>query len=286
MKALDGKTALVTGASRGIGRAIARRLASAGATVVVTARSLDTAAALPGTLMETVQLIQADGGNAIPLAADLDQPAQRDGLVARAAEAAGGLDILVNNAGFAQYAPVETMSDTVIEQTFNHYQWVPVKLAQAAIPLMRERGAGWIVNVGSVTAQIPVDRYDDFARLGGATLYAAAKAFLGRFTVGLAAELLEDNIAVNLVAPSTAISTPGADVHIPAEYPTEPVEYLTETALALCQLPARERSGLLTHSLHFPQAMGLTVYSLDGRETLPPPTIPAYAHPDIKPAGE
>lgn len=283
---LAGKTALVTGASRGIGRAIARRLASAGATVVVTARSLDTAVALPGTLRETVDLIEREGGHAIALAADLDQPAQRDALVGRAAEVAGGLDILVNNAGFARYAPIADMSDEVIEQTINHYQRVPLQLAQAAIPLMRERGAGWIVNVGSVTAQMPVDRYDGFARAGGATLYAAAKAFLNRFTVGLAAELLEDNIAVNLVAPSTAISTPGADVHIPEEYPTEPVEYLAETALALCHLPARERSGLIAHSLHFPRATGLAVFTLDGREQLPPPSIPDYAHPAIRPAGE
>ncbi len=283
---LHGKVALVTGASRGIGRAIAQRLASAGATVVVTARSYDSAVNLPGTLVETVSLIETAGGHAIPLAADLDDPEQRDSLITRAVDAAGGLDILVNNAGFAQYSPIATMSDEVIEQTINHYQLVPIKLAQAAIPVMRERGAGWIVNVGSVTAQMPTDRYDDFARFGGATLYAAAKAFLGRFTVGLAAELLDDNIAVNLVAPSTAISTPGADVYIPEEYPTEPVEYLAETALAMCHLPARERSGLITHSLHFPKATGMPVYSLDGSTQLPAPTIPDYAHPDIKPLGE
>lgn len=283
---LQGKIALVTGASRGIGRAIAQRLATAGATVVVTARSLDTAAVLPGTLMETVSLIEQAGGKALPLAADLDVPSQRDSLVSKAVEAAGGLDILVNNAGFAQYAPIATMSDDILEQTFNHYQRVPIKLAQAAIPIMRERGAGWIVNVGSVTAQMPADPYDDFARFGGATVYAAAKAFLNRFTVGLAAELLDDNIAVNLVAPSTAISTPGADVYIPEEYPTEPVEYLTETALALCHLPAKERSGLVTHSLHFPKAMGFPVFSLDGKTQLPPPTIPEYANPRINPTGE
>lgn len=281
MKPLEGKVALVTGASRGIGRAIARRLASAGATVVVTARSLDHSASMPGTLMETVGLIESAGGRAIPLAADLDNPAQRDGLVASAAGEAGGLDILVNNAGLARYAPIADMSDEVIEQTINHYQRVPVKLAQAAIPLMRRQGVGWIVNLGSATALEPVDRYDAFARLGGATLYAAAKAFVHRYTVGLAAELLEDNIAVNLVAPSTAISTPGADAYIPEDYPTEPVEYLAETALALCHLPARERSGLIAYSLHFPKAMNLPVHSLDGGERLPAPTIPDYAHPGM-----
>lgn len=278
---LNGKIALVTGASRGIGRAIAQRLASAGATVVVTARSADTATVLPGTLAETVQLIEQAGGRAIPLAADLENPEQRDSLVARACEAAGGLDILVNNAGLAQYAPVAEMDDAVFAQTIEHYLHVPFKLSQAAIPVMRERGAGWIVNVGSVTALPPLKPFDDFARFGGATVYAAVKAALARFTQGLAAELEADNIAVNLVGPSTAIRTPGAARYIPEEYPTEPVEYLAETALALSHLPARERTGLITYSLHFPKALGLTVHSLDGRETLPEPQIPDYAHPGI-----
>ncbi len=272
--------------ARRAARAIAQRLASAGATVVVSARSLNTSATLPGTLEETVELIRQAGGRAMPIAADLDAPAERDTLVARAAALAGGIDILVNNAGFAQYAKIESMSDEVFEQTLNHYQRVPFKLAQAAIPLMRARGGGWIVNVGSVTAQLPLRPFDEFACHGGSTIYAAVKAFLNRFTVGLAAELLEHNIAVNMVAPSTAIHTPGAAIYIPEEYPTERVEYLTETALALCHLPARERTGLLTHSLHFPLATGLEVYSLDGRERLPPPVIPAYAHPAINPAGE
>lgn len=286
MQPLNGKIALVTGASRGIGRAIAQRLASAGATVVVAARSLNHAAGTPGTLAETVELIARAGGKALPIAVDLDHAEQRESLVARAAELAGGLDILINNAGIAQYDRIESMSAAVFEQTLNHYQRVPFVLSQAAIPLMKARGAGWIVNVGSVTAQMPLRPFDIFATHGGATIYAAVKAYLNRFTMGLAAELLEDNIAVNLVAPSTAILTPGAAAFIPADYPTERVEYLTETALALCHLPARERTGLLAHSLHFPLAMGLPVYSLDGKETLPSPVIPAYAHPAIPAAGQ
>jgi NAD(P)-dependent dehydrogenase (short-subunit alcohol dehydrogenase family) len=283
---LTGKIALVTGASRGIGRAIAQRLAAAGATVVVTARSVDTSTAFPGTLAETVALIEQAGGRAIPLGADLESPAELSTLVQRANDAAGGLDILINNAGVAHYKTVEEMPLDMFDLTVSHYLRIPFILSQAAIPLMRARGAGWIVNIGSVTAQPPLRPYNDWDRLGGATVYAAIKLAISRFTQGLAAELEKDNIAVNLVAPSTAISTPGADRFTPEGYPTERVEYLAETALALSHLPASQRTGLVTHSLHFPLAYQLPVYLLDGREQLPAPEIPAYAHPAINPTGE
>jgi len=282
---LAGKIALVTGASRGIGRAIAQRFAAEGATVVVTARSLEQTFSLPGTLAETVELIAQAGGRAIPLAADLERPAERDSLVARAAAAAGGLDILVNNAGFAEYSSVESMPLEMFERTLEHYLRVPFVLCQAAIPLMRARGAGWILNLGSVTALPPLRPYAEFERLGGIAVYAAVKAAVNRFTQGLAAELEADNIAVNAVGPSTAIRTPGGGRFIPESYPTEPVEYLAETALALCRLPACERTGLIAHSLHFPLAHQLPVYTLDGRARMPEPSIPAWAHPHIVPAG-
>lgn len=158
---LAGKVALVTGSSRGIGRAVAQRLASAGATVVVTARSADKPAGgvrfgqqqiVPGTLAETVALIEAAGGKAIALAADLEDADQRDSLIDRAAKLAGGLDILVNNAGFADYARVDQMALHTFDRTFDHYLRVPFRLAQAAIPHMLQAGAGWIVNIGSITA--------------------------------------------------------------------------------------------------------------------------------------
>jgi NAD(P)-dependent dehydrogenase (short-subunit alcohol dehydrogenase family) len=265
---LTGKVALVTGASRGIGRAIAQRFAAEGATVIVSGRSLEQSVILPGTLAETVALITQAGGHAIALAADLEKPAERDTLIARVVAAAGGLDILVNNAGFAEYCLVETMPLAMFDRTLDHYLRIPFTLSQAAIPLMRARGAGWILNLGSVTALAPLRPYSVFDGAGGVTVYAAIKSAVNRFTQGLAAELETDNIAVNSVAPSTAIRTPGADQHIPAQYPTEAVEYLAETALALCHLPARERTGLITHSLHFPLACQLPVYSLDGRELL------------------
>jgi NAD(P)-dependent dehydrogenase (short-subunit alcohol dehydrogenase family) len=264
MNTLHGKVALVTGSSRGIGRAIAQRFAAEGATVVITARSLSNST-LEGTLGETVKLIEAAGGRAIALAADLENPAERDALVERAVAAAGGLDILVNNAGYAEYAPVADMPSQVFESTVDHYLRAPFALIQRALPHLRARGGGWILNIGSVTAQSPPRPFDDFARFGGATVYAAAKAAMHRFTEGLAAELQNENIAVNLVGPSGAIRTPGASRYIPADYPTEPVEYLVETALALCHKPAAEVTGEIAYSMAYPAAHNLTIYQLDGR---------------------
>lgn len=209
-QSLAGKVALVTGASRGIGRAIAQRFAAEGATVVISARTLEPTSGVQGSLAETAELITQAGGQAIVLTADLEVAAQRDSLVSRAAEAAGGLDILVNNAGYAEYDRVEHMPMAVYERTLDHYLRIPFVLSQAAIPLMRARGAGWILNLGSVTALPPQRPFQDFERFGGIAVYAAAKAAINRFTQGLAAELEADNIAVNSVGPSTAIRTPGA----------------------------------------------------------------------------
>lgn len=285
---LAGKVALVTGSSRGIGRAVAQRLASAGATVVVTGRSAHAPAGgtrfgqqhvVPGTLAETVSLIEAAGGKAIALAADLEDPGERDVLVDRAVEMAGGLDILVNNAGFADYGRVEDLTLDTFDRTLDHYLRVPFRLSQAAIPHMRRAGAGWIVNIGSITALPPLRPYADYAKAGGDAIYAATKAALHRFTQGLAAELVESNIAVNAVGPSTAIRTPGGEALIPADYPCEDPAYLANTVLEMCHLPAAGRTGLVAFSMHFPHAMGCEVRSLDGREVLPPAELPLTSHP-------
>lgn len=290
---LTGKTALVTGSSRGIGRAIAQRLASEGATVVVTARSNapspsirgGTSTALPGTIAETVDLIEQAGGTALGMAADLEDALQRDDLISEVVDRTGRLDILVNNAGFADYSMIEQMGTDTFDRTFDHYLRTPFVLTRAAIPHMRASAEGWIVNIGSVTGLAPVRPYRDYNKTSGDVVYASAKAALHRFTQGLAAEVLDDNIAVNCVGPSTAIRTPGAAQLIPDTFPTEPVEYLAETVLAMCHLPAFERTGLVAFSLHFPWSQGVPVHTLDGRDVLPALQPPATANPHIIAAG-
>ena len=290
---LSGKTALVTGSSRGIGRAIAQRLAAEGATVAVTARanrlSLSTRAgvtsAIPGTIDETIALIENVGGTAFGLTADLDNAEARGGLVDAVLNRMGRIDILVNNAGFADYSPIEKMSLETFDRTVEHYLRTPFVLTKAATPHMRKQGGGWIVNIGSVTGVAPVRPYREYNKTSGDVIYASCKAALHRFTQGVAAELLDDNIAVNCVGPSTAVRTPGAAQLIPDAFPTEPVEYLAETVLAMCHLPAAERTGLVAFSLHYPWSQQLPVHTLDGTSLLPPLEPPPTANPNILPAG-
>jgi len=290
---LSGRTALVTGSSRGIGRAIAQRLAAEGATVAVTARSCEpsssvragAAVAVPGTIGETIDLIGHAGGNAVGVAADLEDPQQRDRLVDQVLDRTGRIDILVNNAGFADYGLVEHMGLDTFERTVGHYLRTPFMLTKAAVPHMRKQGAGWIVNIGSVTGVPPVRPYREYNKTSGDVVYASIKAALHRFTQGVAAELVDDNIAVNCVGPSTAVRTPGAAELIPDSFPTEPVEYLAETVLAMCHLPAAQRTGLVAFSLHYPWSQRLAVHSLDGTAVLPPLEPPATANPNILPAG-
>jgi 3-oxoacyl-[acyl-carrier protein] reductase len=290
---LTGKTALVTGSSRGIGRAIAQRLAAEGATVAVTARAYQPSQsgragatpAIPGTIDETIALIGNAGGSAFGIAADLEDGEARDGLIDAVLDHTGRIDILVNNAGFADYSMIDDMTMETFDRTVEHYLRIPFVLTKAALPHMRQQGGGWIVNIGSVTGVAPIRPYREYNKTAGDVIYASCKAALHRFTQGVAAELVDDNIAVNCVGPSTAIRTPGAAQLIPDTFPTEPVEYLAETVLAMCHLPAAKRTGLVTFSLHYPWSQQLPVHSLDGSGVLPPLAPPVTTNPNVLPAG-
>lgn len=290
---LTGTTALVTGSSRGIGRGIAQRLASEGATVVVTARSNTPLQSIrngesqiiEGSLDETVDLIEKAGGRAIAIPADLEDAEQRSRLVEAVVNATGGIDILVNNAGFADYSSIEKMNLEMFDRTVEHYLRVPFLLSQAAIPHMRKAGAGWIVNIGSSTGLSPIRPFREYNKTSGDVIYASVKAALHRFSEGLAAEVQDDNIAVNVVGPSTAVRTPGAAALLPEGYEAEPVEYLAQTVLEMCTVPAAERTGLVAFSLHYPWSKEIPVMTLDGLEVLPRLEPPEWANPSIKPAG-
>jgi NAD(P)-dependent dehydrogenase (short-subunit alcohol dehydrogenase family) len=185
---LRGQVALVTGGGRGIGRAIAQALAAAGAAVAVTARSADE-------LAETVRLIEAAGGRAGALPADVTDRAAVDGVVAAAERAFGPLTLLVNNAGLLQ--PIGLAWEVDPEAWWRCVEVNlrgPYLCARAVLPGMTARRAGRLVNLASVAAARPIP---------DGTAYAASKTALVRLTDSLARETAEFGVAVFAVDPGS-----------------------------------------------------------------------------------
>ncbi|MEM9623424.1 MAG: SDR family NAD(P)-dependent oxidoreductase [Pseudomonadota bacterium] len=245
---LAGKTALVTGASRGIGEAIAKRFAMEGANVVVSARTVeDDGHYLPGTIRRTVADIEAAGGNAIAVRADLFQAEDRSALVAQAQEAYGSVDILVNNAAITYFIPVSEFPERRFRLMMDVQVWAPFELSQLVLPGMRERGAGWILNISSHAAIHP-----DKTQAGrGGTVYGMCKAALERFTTGLAQELYDENIGVNVISPGL-VATPGVMHHKLINDSNRdtvtPIEHMAEACLRLCHGDAREITGRIAYA--------------------------------------
>ncbi len=268
-----GRVALVTGASRGIGAAIAERLAAAGAQVACVARSLDAPGGHePGTLRETVARIAAAGGRAVAIQGDVSQAASRAAMVEQCRAQLGAIDMLVNNAAAGPYRPFEKLTPSHFALTFGANVEAALHLSQLVTPEMRTKRRGWIVNISSATAELPVGPpYKAFEQTGGAHLYGSSKAALNRITVGIAAELSAAGIAVNTLAPVAAVITAavrltGADKWIQPEM-IEPVEAMAEAALALCVCDAK-LTGRVTYSLELLREIGREIRTLDGRAVL------------------
>ena len=187
MTELAGKRALVTGASRGIGAAIALALTEKGADVAITyERSADRAT-------EVVRAIEAKGRRALAIRADSSDPAAVKRSVDEAVAAFGGLDILVNNAAIALYATIADISVEDIDALLAVNVRSPMLAAQAAFPHLKQGGR--IVTIGSAGAERIVG--------DGATAYFMTKSALHSFTRGLARELGSRDITVNLVQPGS-----------------------------------------------------------------------------------
>lgn len=245
---LAGKVAIVTGASRGIGVAIAKRYAMEGAKVVVTARSVaEGDHYLGGTIMETVEQINAAGGTAMAVQADLNLAEDRHRLVAETKEAYGSADILVNNAAITYFIPVADFPEKRFRLMLDVQVWAPFELSQLVLPDMRERGEGWILNISSHAAIHP----DKTAGGRGGTVYGMCKAALERFTTGLAAELYDENIGVNVISPGL-VETPGTVHHnlITEESKDRvtPIEHMAEACLRLVHGEPKELTGRIDYA--------------------------------------
>ncbi len=246
---LAGKVAVVTGASRGIGEAIALRYAQEGAKVVISARTVeDGDHVLPGSINSVVKRIQEAGGEAMAVRADLALEDHRINLVKVTEASFGPVDILVNNAAVTYFVPVTGFKEKHYRLMTEVQIYAPFHLSQLVLPSMIERKSGWILNISSHAALHP---QKDMGGRGG-TVYGMCKAALERFTTGLASEVYSDHIGVNVISPGL-VATPGVVHHklITEDTPEEritPVEHMAEACLRLVHGDPQALTGKITYA--------------------------------------
>jgi NAD(P)-dependent dehydrogenase (short-subunit alcohol dehydrogenase family) len=187
----SGRVALVTGAGKGIGRATAVAFAEEGASVA--AADFDEEAA-----RETAALIERSGGGAVPVVVDVRKAIEAEGAVARTVDAFGGLDVLVSNAGVVRYASTEELSEEEWNLQIDTNLKGPWLMAKFAIPRMRERGGGSIVQTASVQA---------YASQRYVVAYTASKGGVVAMTRTMALDVADDGITVNCIVPGS-VRTP------------------------------------------------------------------------------
>lgn len=259
---LAGKVAVVTGASRGIGEAIAIRYAMEGAKVVVSARTVEEGDhILPGSMNSVVKRIKDAGGEAMAVKCDLNDHGEREALTKTTESAYGPVDILVNNAAITYFIPVDDFSEKRMKLMFEVQVFGPFHLAQLVLPSMRERKSGWILNISSHAALHP--KLNTPGR--GGTVYGMCKAALERFTTGLAAEASNDGIGVNVISPGL-VATPGVLHHgLVTEANKDsatPVEHMAEACLHLVHGDPSVNSGHITYASDVLREFNLTAADL------------------------
>lgn len=277
-----GKVALVTGASRGIGRAIAVRLASEGAYVAVVSRpGADGGESKHGTLSETVSQIEKLGGIALPLYYDLgNQELDCTEIIDQVEAEFGAIDLLINNVAGGGYRNMEDWTDKQIATVLQLNFWVPWRLTRRALPGMKKKGLGSILNISSTaSAVLNGPPFVDKVASKQGTIYGGTKAFMNRWSESLASELYDTGISVNTLAPQAAAATEIliATSAIP-DVAYEPLSTVAESALALCTGDPNILTGKVVCSLDLLLDLERPVYTVDGsklEEGWQPADLPA-----------
>ena len=254
MGRLDDKVAIVTGASRGIGKDIALLFAAEGGKVICAARTVEEGShPLEGSLNTTIAEIRAAGGEATAAAANISLPEDCEALVQAARDTYGPVDVLVNNAALTYFIPVKDYALNRWMRSWAVNFHAPFILSQLVLEDMMPRGSGSIVNISSGAAIGPGrGPYTDVPPNSGGTCYGAEKAALERFTQGLAQEVYRFGISVTAVSPSQVVPTPGTVFHNLVSGIDDPrgehPELMAKAALLLASEPLDDVTGRVTYS--------------------------------------
>ncbi|MBA13513.1 MAG: 3-oxoacyl-ACP reductase [Chloroflexi bacterium] len=263
MGKLNGKNVIVTGASRGIGREIAKLFASEGGNIICAARTLNEGDhQFEGSLNSTVSEIKSSGGSAISSAVNISQEEECIRLFEEAHSAFGKIDILVNNAALTYFVPIKDYVVRRWKRSWEVNVHAPFILSKLALEDMIPRKSGSIINISSGAAIGPGSGpYDELSGMKGNTCYGAEKAAIERFTQGLAEEVYSEGISVSCVSPSLVVATPGTVFHnlVSDSNDTrgEPISYMAKSAYILATEPQEKVTGKVTYSQELLNEFGL-----------------------------
>ena len=270
-QSLKGKVAIVTGASRGIGRAIAHGLARAGCDVVVAAKSTESTEKLPGSIFTVAAEVEALGAKALPLQVDVRDAEQIEGMAAKVLERFGRIDLLVNNAGALHWAGIHDTPPKRFDLVMGVNARAAFLCCRAALPAMIRQGGGHIINMSP-----PLD----LAILPGRIAYGISKLGMTLLTLGLAEEVRRHNVAVNSLWPVTVIESQASiNHHLGTPEMWRKPDILVDCVLRLVTKEAREVTGQALLDEDFLRAEGVTDFG--GYACVPgsqPPRLSWAAH--------
>ena len=273
-----GKIVLITGGSRGLGLVLARQLCAEGARVALLARD-------PDELARAHSELAKRGGEVLTISCDLLEREQIETAVQKVVAHFGGLDVIINNAGIIEVGPVEHMQRADFERAMNLHFWAPFDLIMTALPHLRQRGGGRVVNIASIGGRMAVPHLAP---------YCASKFALVGLSDALRAELARDRIHVTTVTPGLMRTGSEGNAKFKGDHDSELTWFFLSTALPFSSvsaeraaaqiisasrrglpsltIPLTARAALIGHAL-FPNIAG-NVMKVINRVVLPSPVGP------------